>query len=154
MNERLLEVPDYQRPYAWQRKQLEDLWEDLDLLGPTGSHYAGTLVLRDVVTAAGSAKTSEADDGATLKHCEVVDGQQRLTTCLLLLDRVRPRLDVLAGRGVEDAADVASRIRTTYGMVGIDHAQIPRLRLGAGLNPYWVDVSLGDQPYVGSALTA
>ena len=43
INERLLEVPDYQRPYAWRRKQLEDLWEDLDLLGPKGSHYAGTL---------------------------------------------------------------------------------------------------------------
>jgi len=49
MGERLLEVPDYQRPYAWRRKQLEDLWEDLDLLGPTLSHYAGTLVLRDAV---------------------------------------------------------------------------------------------------------
>ncbi len=154
ISERLLEVPDFQRPYAWRKKQLEDLWEDLDLLGPTGSHYAGTLVLRDVVMDDGSAKTSVADDGATLRHCEVVDGQQRLTTCLLLLDRVRRRLDVLAGLGVEDAAGVASRIRTTYGMVNIDHAQTPRLRLGGGLNPFWVEVSLGVQPYVGPALIA
>ena len=35
--DRLLEVPDYQRPYAWERKQLEDLWEDLDLDGPEGA---------------------------------------------------------------------------------------------------------------------
>ena len=68
ISERLLEVPDYQRPYAWRKKQLEDLWEDLDLLGPTGSHYAGTLVLRDVLTPDGSAKTSYSDDGATLRH--------------------------------------------------------------------------------------
>jgi Protein of unknown function DUF262/Protein of unknown function (DUF1524) len=154
MNERLLQIPDYQRPYAWRRKQLEDLWEDLDLLGPTGSHYAGTLVLRDVLAVDGSAKTSVSDDGATLRHCEVVDGQQRLITCLLLLDRVRRRLNVLAGQQVAYAVDVATRIRTTYGMVSVDNAQIPRLQLGAGLNPYWVDISLGDQHFVGLSLIA
>lgn len=154
INERLLEIPDYQRPYAWRRKQLEDLWEDLDLLGPAGSHYAGTLVLRDVLMSDGAPQTSVADDGATLRHCEVVDGQQRLTTCLLLLDRVRRRLDVLASDGVQDAANVSARIRATYGMVSVDHAQLPKLRLGAGLNPYWVDVSLGEQHFVGPALIA
>lgn len=154
MNERLLEIPDYQRPYAWQEKQLADLWEDLDLLGPSGSHYAGTLVLRDVLQPDGQPKTSIADDGATLRHCEVVDGQQRLTSCLLLLDRIRRRLDSLAAADVELAAGMASRIRTTYGLVSIDKAQVPRLRLGAGLNPYWVDISLGSQHFVGAALIA
>ncbi len=32
VSDRLLIIPDYQRPYAWRGKQLEDLWEDLDLL--------------------------------------------------------------------------------------------------------------------------
>ncbi len=154
LNERLLEIPDYQRPYAWQKKQLEDLWEDLDLLGQTGSHYAGTLVLRDVLDEDGEPKASEAADGATLRHCEVVDGQQRLTTCLLLLDRVRRRLEVLAKDGVENAAEMARRIRHDYGMVSIDKAMTPRLRLGAGLNPYWVDISLGDEHYAGPGPTA
>jgi len=152
ITERLLEVPDYQRPYAWRKKHLDDLWEDLDLLGSNGSHYAGTLVLRGVLLSDGSAKTSIADDGATLRHFEVVDGQQRLTTCLLLLDRVRRRLEILAGQGVEYAAEVAARIRTTYGLVSVDHAQTPRL--GADLNPYWLDVSLGKQHFVGAALIA
>jgi len=48
VNDRLLEVPDYQRPYAWALKQLGNLWEDIDLLDPTGRHYAGTLVLREI----------------------------------------------------------------------------------------------------------
>jgi hypothetical protein len=151
VNERLLQIPDYQRPYAWRRKQLEDLWEDLDLLGPSGSHYAGTLVLRDVLLPNGAVKSSVADDGSTLRHCEVVDGQQRLTTCFLLLDRVRRRLDVLARLHVEFAADVRDRIRTTYGMVGVNRAQTPRLRLGVGLNEHWVNISLGDRPFVGNA---
>lgn len=151
VNERLLEIPDYQRPYAWRRKQLEDLWEDIDLLGPAGSHYAGTLVLRDVLLPNGAAKSSIADNGSTLRHCEVVDGQQRLTTCLLLLDRVRRRLSVLAYKQVEFAAAVGANIRTTYGVVSVNRAQTPRLRLGVGLNPYWVNISLGDQHFVGSA---
>jgi hypothetical protein len=154
INERLLEVPDYQRPYAWRRKQLEDLWEDLDLLGPKGSHYAGTLVLRDIALADGTVKSSIGDDGATLRHSEVVDGQQRLTTCLLLLDRVRRRLELLDGKGVDDAGNVARRIRDTYGMVSVDHALIPRLKLGSDLNTYWVDVSLGNDTFVGPALIA
>ena len=77
------------------------------------SHYAGTLVLRDVLAVDGSAKTSVSDDGATLRHSEVVTGQQRLITCLLLLDRVRRRPNVLAGQEAEYAVDVATRIRTT-----------------------------------------
>lgn len=154
VNERLLEVPDYQRPYAWRWKQLEDLWEDLDLLGPKGGHYAGTLVLRDMTLADGTAKSSVGDDGATLRHTEIVDGQQRLTTCLLLLDRVRRRLEVLDGKGVEDAGNVARRIRDTYGMISVDHALVPRLKLGADLNSYWVDVCLGSELFVGPALIA
>ena len=154
INERLLEVPDYQRPYAWRRKQLEDLWEDLDLLGPKGSHYAGTLVLRDIALTDGTVKSSIGDDGATLRHSEVVDGQQRLTTCLLLLDRVRRRLELLDDKGVEDAGNVARRIRDTYGMVSVDHALVPRLKLGSDLNTYWVDVSLGNDIFVGPDLIA
>jgi hypothetical protein len=153
VSERLLQIPDYQRPYAWRRKQLNDMWEDLDLLGPSGSHYAGTIVLREL-TVNGTAKTSLADDGSELRHCEVVDGQQRLTTSLLLLDRIRRRLDALAGNGVDNAAEMSSRIRSNYGLVSIDHALVPRLRLGAGVNEYWVNTSLGDQAYVGSGLIA
>lgn len=155
VNDRLLEVPDYQRPYAWGPKQLADLWEDLDLLGPGGKHYAGTLVLRDVpMPGTGQPLTSLADDGATLRHCEVVDGQQRLTTCLLLLDRVRRRLEALTADGTGNAADVARRIRGTYGLVSIGNALQPRLRLGEDLNRYWIDNVLGDDDYAGPALIA
>jgi hypothetical protein len=154
VSQRLLQVPDYQRPYAWRQKQLEDLWEDLDLLGPGGRHYAGTLVLRDIILADGTVKTSIGDDGETLRHTEIVDGQQRLTTCLLLLDRIRRRLELLDGEGVEDAGNVARRIRDTYGVISVDHAVVPRLELSADLNAYWVDVCLGNEVFVGPALTA
>src|SRR5680860_1252317 len=90
VGDRMLFVPDYQRPYAWEAKQLEDLWNDLDLLGPDGAHYAGTLVLRERTDDdPGETTTSMDDAGNVLRHNDVVDGQQRLITCFVLLDRIR-----------------------------------------------------------------
>jgi len=142
VGQRLLLIADYQRPYAWERKQLQDLWDDLDLLGPRASHYAGTLVLREVRDTHGVI-TSLSDDGQSLAHCEVVDGQQRLTTCLLLLDRLRRRYLELSG-AVDNAAASAEALRRTYGTVAVDGAHRPRLQVGAGLNSYWVGTVLGD----------
>jgi hypothetical protein len=147
-------IADYQRPYAWGQKQLTDLWEDLDLLGPAGRHYAGTIVVRDLVDDDGTPVESETDEGAILRHSEVVDGQQRLTTCLLLLDRIRRRLQGLADTGVEAAEAVARGLRSNYGFLNIDKAARPRLRLGADLNDYWVDVILGDHKFTGPTLLA
>ncbi|MBA2694963.1 MAG: DUF262 domain-containing protein, partial [Actinobacteria bacterium] len=73
--ERLFEVPDYQRPYAWETKQLQDLWDDLDLMS-LGRHYAGTLVLRQH-----EGEPLLTSSGTSLTVSDVVDGQQRLTTC-------------------------------------------------------------------------
>lgn len=42
LTQRLLKIPDCKRPYAWRRKQLEYIWEDLDLLGPGDSQSVGT----------------------------------------------------------------------------------------------------------------
>lgn len=157
VRDRLLVIADYQRPYAWELKQLNDLWEDLDLLGPNRTHYAGTLVLRPLRLDGdpnGPIKESLSDDGTTLQHCEVVDGQQRLTTCLILLDRVRRRLQAMVDDGVEAAAAIAHRLRESYGMVSIDNAQQPRLQLGSGLNSYWTEVILGDSHYAGPKMIA
>ena len=152
LSDRLLEVPDYQRPYAWTTKQLEDLWEDLDLVGPKGQHYFGTLVLRDVRDDDGEVRTSLDEAGTTLRHSEVVDGQQRVTTCVVLLDRIRRRLAGLAGDGIEGAAAIAESLRRSFGVVVVDNVSVPRLRLGQDLNEYWTSVVLGDEQYVGGAL--
>lgn len=138
---RLLVVPDYQRPYAWEKTQLDDLWEDIDLLGRHGRHYTGTLVLKSREEP--SVLTSM---GQSLTLSDVVDGQQRLTTCFILLDRLRRAFETLAEEDVEDAAETAVHIRTSYGLVKIKRADQPRLQLGKELNAYWVDTVLGDHP--------
>ena len=47
-NDRLFTIPDYQRGYAWEKKQVEELLKDIDHLMNDGvalRHYTGTLVL-------------------------------------------------------------------------------------------------------------
>ena len=72
-------IPDYQRPYAWQEKECQKLWDDIfEFAIPendatkfdTNDEY----FLGPIVTFMNKNK-----------KFEVIDGQQRLTTILLLL---------------------------------------------------------------------
>jgi hypothetical protein len=72
---RLFTIPDYQRGYAWEKKQVEELLKDIDHLMNDGvalRHYTGTLVLSQ-------------PDGIDAGEFHVVDGQQRLTTLVTLM---------------------------------------------------------------------
>ncbi|MDG5901402.1 DUF262 domain-containing protein [Shewanella xiamenensis] len=85
--ERLLRIPDYQRGYAWTDKQLKDFWGDLQQLERNHNHYFGVLTLEDVEK---NKYSRWADDEWIIesKNYEphyVVDGQQRLTTTVILI---------------------------------------------------------------------
>ena len=77
----LFQVPNYQRAYAWEENQWEDLWEDiLEGMRTQTTHFLGTVVL---MAQEGPHYDSE---GRSLRKFQLVDGQQRVTTlCLLLL---------------------------------------------------------------------
>lgn len=73
-------IPDYQRPYAWTRDECETLWDDLksfafpndtsaDFDSENDEYFLGPIV------------TFKNSDGKQ----EIIDGQQRLTTVMLLL---------------------------------------------------------------------
>lgn len=71
-------VPIYQRNYAWGKEQCEQLWEDIIQSGENENidkHFTGSVVY---VQQGSSASV----DSAWL----LIDGQQRLTTTLLLLE--------------------------------------------------------------------
>lgn len=148
LNKRLLVVPDYQRPYAWEEPQLRDLWDDLDLMGDGAKHYTGTLVLKDKAT------EHETDSGEALVECDVVDGQQRATTCLILIDRLRRAFERLAADGVEAAADRAAVLQRTYGLVAMGGQSRARLRLGEDFNDYWSKCVLADNQQSSAQLSA
>ncbi|GAA7998143.1 DUF262 domain-containing protein [Helicobacter pylori] len=71
----VFEIPSYQRGYAWQIRQLKDFWNDLEHVSKLGDkfHYMHSLTLRGL--------ENELEDSAF----EIIDGQQRLATSLILL---------------------------------------------------------------------
>ena len=95
---RLLRVPNYQRGYAWEKQQWAELLEDMEFLSPGKEHYTGTLVLH------GGEETRNDLQGNSYQVCDVVDGQQRLTTVVLLLDAIRRELaDQELAKGIHDS---------------------------------------------------
>lgn len=82
--DKLLHIPDYQRGYAWEESQWEDLIQDIELMENGQEHYVGTLVLSRINGENGS-KTILDDEGVTYEQYDIVDGQQRLTTLSILL---------------------------------------------------------------------
>ncbi len=71
----VFEIPSYQRGYAWQDRQLKDFWNDLEHVSKLGDkfHYMHSLTLRK--------SENEFESSAF----EIIDGQQRLATSLILL---------------------------------------------------------------------
>ena len=90
---RVFRVPDYQRGYAWTTPQLEDLWNDLMLLDDKGQHFTGMIVAEgqgDPIYDPMTAETSEV--------MAVIDGQQRITSMVLLMLAIIEELE-RAGQG-------------------------------------------------------
>ncbi|EAJ6064134.1 DUF262 domain-containing protein, partial [Campylobacter jejuni] len=80
-NDVIYRIPDYQRGYAWQKEQLEDFWEDLSLIEKNSTHYTGVLSLENIN---GKEKEKELE-GRDGNLYYIVDGQQRITTSIILI---------------------------------------------------------------------
>lgn len=83
-------IPSFQRGYRWEEKQVLDLLEDIKQFANDKSK-GDSYYLQPVVVKA-------CEDGAF----EVLDGQQRLTTMLLLLKRLMKRLSEDEREGFEE----------------------------------------------------
>ena len=87
---KLFRIPDYQRGYAWQIRQLKDFWEDIMTLEDDKNHYTGVLMLEEVSK---SIWKKWSDDTWLIENkgyspFYIVDGQQRLTTCIILIQAI------------------------------------------------------------------
>lgn len=81
LQKRLFLIPEYQRAYSWQSKQRLDLFDDirkLCRLGADRHHFMATIVC----LATGEKKDVGSDE---IEIFHVVDGQQRLTTLIIML---------------------------------------------------------------------
>ncbi len=85
---RLFRIPQYQRAYSWQSKHRVDLFNDM--LGTWDaakdrSHFMATVV--------GLRREKRAIITDELQVIEIVDGQQRITTLIILLKAIAKTLD-------------------------------------------------------------
>ncbi len=86
-NKNIFRIPDYQRGYSWEKKQLEELWQDILNIDTSKDrvHYTGLITVKRVEDAIAVWR----EDTPILKRgytpFYVVDGQQRLTTIIILL---------------------------------------------------------------------
>jgi len=67
-NDKVFRIPDYQRGYAWGKLQINDFWSDLNNLDKDRIHYTGMITVENKE-----------------EYYHVIDGQQRLTTIMILL---------------------------------------------------------------------
>lgn len=93
---RLFRIPGYQRAYSWQARQRADLFKDIEEAHRSGrEHFMAT-----VVALAREKRVIAADE---LQTVELVDGQQRVTTLVILLKAIERAL------GEDDAAERKSK---------------------------------------------
>ncbi|WQV01493.1 DUF262 and DUF1524 domain-containing protein [Helicobacter pylori] len=80
--ERQFVIPIYQRLYSWEKKQCEQLWDDIIKAGENdkmNGHFIGSILY-------------VRDDDTHSSPLLIIDGQQRLTTITLLLIALRNHL--------------------------------------------------------------
>ena len=101
-NEKLF-IPEYQRGYSWEEAQLDDFWIDLVQIyeeNTRDEHFLGQVVIH-----------KNKEDGKRY----IIDGQQRISTTIILLDILRTKFKEIAdSTNNNDANDDAEDINTKY----------------------------------------
>ena len=124
-------IPAYQRRYSWHDRQVWELIDDIRLIEESDTHLLGSIVCLAGHHTAG------------LNRLELVDGQQRLTTVMVILECMRQHLRQM---GDSDEVSELGRLITSRALAGapvrkvalesIDAAEFERLVEGAGDKPY------------------
>ena len=101
-------IPIFQRTYSWEKSHCQQLWDDIIRVGANAeinSHFIGSAVYIPEVNA-----------GAAIPRWLVIDGQQRITTMMLLLIAFKNRLEKENLEEPISAAEIEDRyLKNRYG---------------------------------------
>ncbi len=137
---RIFKVPDYQRGYSWEEQQVAEFLDDLQLLDSSRYHYTGTIVLHQPH----DAQESMDNEGNSYIENDIVDGQQRLTTIVLLLNELSRALQAYDMSGI-----LADGIRKRYvATADIDDQPLHKLSLSDDTDHFFKTSVLPDKPGV------
>lgn len=70
----IFNIPKYQRAYAWTERQWDDFLEDIEHQNANNNYFLGTILLQN-------GNNTDSD----FEVIDVVDGQQRITTCIIFM---------------------------------------------------------------------
>jgi hypothetical protein len=120
LQQRLLAVPIYQRPYSWKEEQVVEFWTDLRAAfgKKIPEYFLGTIVL---------------SQQGNVGRETIIDGQQRLATTLMVLAAIRNEYEQ-RGDGRRAAIVQNTYISVTELKSG---EQVARLRLSSEDDPYF-----------------
>lgn len=125
---RLFRIPQYQRSYSWHRKQRQDLFSDIQRVydrGADWSHFMATVVgLRRKVETIGT---------TAHQFIDIVDGQQRITTLILLLKAIAVAIDS------SDTVDARVRDELNDSLIKDDDATLLLLQTNHDSSDYFAN---------------
>ena len=83
------QIPRYQRPYTWNKKHWEDLFDDI--LDNDPGYFLGSIIC-----------INQTDDTMAVQQLELIDGQQRMTTLSVLMASIYVSLSEYSEQLSED----------------------------------------------------
>lgn len=114
-NDKIFNIPGYQRGYSWEDAQLKDFFKDLGWIAPGKQHFTGTLALRT------------ASQGG--KIVDVIDGQQRLTTSFILINALIRKAEKNGNKFIgEDDERMYARRKYLYAVGSNRESEFLRLK--------------------------
>ncbi len=128
-----LAVPIYQRPYAWEDKNISDLFNDIHnaISSSENEYFLGTIVL------------SEKENSSEL---EIVDGQQRITSLVVFLSSIRDYFE--SNNQQRQATSIQNDFISGYDRQRDEN--LPKLKLGQLDNTFFrkyiVDKEIEEKP--------
>lgn len=127
-------VPSFQRNFVWKQDQLKQYLDDLFAAAETDdTHFFGPIVIFDATA-----------DGSPLKKYELVDGQQRITTSVMLISILR---DLLFDKryfqnSMHGSVDLSSGLKQI--LFGGDLANTPKFEAGFMIRRYFKEAVILD----------
>ena len=111
-------IPEYQRPYIWGRDEIDDLLDDLNFAHsekPEQEYFLGSFVYQS--------KKGGSTPGQAFDENDLLDGQQRMTTLLMLFACIRdlsdnPKVKASCQRSIfqegDDIDEIPERTRIAF----------------------------------------
>lgn len=113
-------IPNYQRGYAWGESQLNDIWDDIMDIKRNNEkyqpHYTGAITLQQIeFHELNSLEKKLSTKG--MEFYNVVDGQQRLTTIVIMINELAKRIKTGKNQLINDY--IQSKNVSRFGYVDI-----------------------------------